>query len=85
MGRFFLCKTSPRFNASLGEFCYFFQKFCRLEKFVYLFHVPILTHQHFFESNDLIEEAGLLVGDAELAVDGSEDALYLAEGEHAAE
>ena len=32
-----------------------------------------------------VEEAGLFVGDAELAVDGGEDALHLSESEHAAE
>ena len=31
----------------------------------------------------LVEEAGLLVLDAQFAVDGGEDALHLSEGEHA--
>ncbi len=33
----------------------------------------------------LVEEAGLFVFDAQFAVDGGEDALYLSEGEHTAE
>ena len=33
-------------------------------------------------NNLLIEEAGLLVFDAQLAIDGSKDSLYLSEGEH---
>ena len=30
----------------------------------------------------LVKESGLLVGNAQLAVNGSEDALYLSEGKH---
>ena len=33
----------------------------------------------------LIKESGLFVFEAELAVDGGEDALYLSEGEHTAQ
>ena len=33
----------------------------------------------------LVKESGLLVGNAQLAVNGGKDALYLSEGEHAAE
>ena len=38
-----------------------------------------------FYSVVLVEEAGLLVLDAQFAVNGGKDTLYLAEGEHTAE
>ena len=49
--------------------------------------MPLLfvPNQRILEFNVLVEEAGLFVGNAQLAVDGGDDALDLAHGEHASE